>query len=618
MRATHLLVLPVLLSLAACGPGPDADSGSEEDPDAAPVRDLVDRQVSAYLATDPELATFYGVEPAEAGGPYAHRLVDYRPEAERERRALIAGFVEELDALAGEELSRDDRLTVAVARSVYGSMAASREISYGRQYPFWYYGHTPYVVNQISGPHIDVPNLMANQQEVSNGDEADAYLARLAAIGPQFDGVIARMEDDASRGASPPRVLLARTLEVLDDVLETPAAESDLVVTLEPKLEDGDFTAAERERVMDRATAVVDSAVLPAYRRLRETAARLAGEARTEAGVWALPDGEAFYRASVRAQAGVDLSPDSIHAIGLAEVARIEGELEELLDAGGMTGGTVGERLAALGEESRFLYPDTDEGREQLLRDLRAQVSEVQALAPEYFATIPPQEVVVRRVPEFSQATAPSGYYDPPSLDGSRPGVYYVNLRDMEALPRWTLPTLTYHEAVPGHHHQIATALASGGDRPLVRRLAGLNPYTEGWALYAEQLAWEMGLYEDDPWGDVGRLKDELWRAVRLVVDTGIHWKQWSRERAIEYMASTTGTHPTEVRAEIERYMAWPAQALGYKMGMLTILRLREEAREARGEDFDIRRFHDRVLRNGALPLEVLEERVRTWTEAGE
>lgn len=600
-------VLFLVLVLSGCAPGGDEDD--------VEVRALVDRQVAAYLALDPELATFYGVDTAMAGGAYGNRLTSFAPEVERERRALIAGFVEELDALPREGLSEEERLTVDVARAVYAKMSASRDVPYGRQYPFWYYAHTPYVVNQISGPHIDVPNLLANQHEVGTAAGARDYLARLHAVGPTFDGVIAKLEADAEGGVTAPRVLLERTLEVLDGVLATPAAEHDLVTTLEPRLADSELPAAERERVLAEATAAVDSVVLPAYRSLRETVARLAEGARSEAGVWALPDGEAFYRASIRAQAGVDLSPDSIHAIGLAEVERISGRIDSILSEQGRTRGTVGERLAALGEDPRFLYEDSDAGRERLLEDLRAQVAAVEAVAPEWFGTIPPQEVVVRRVPEFRQATAPTGYYDPPSLDGSRPGVYHVNLRDMEALPRWTLPTLTYHEAVPGHHHQFATALASGGDRPLVRRLASLNAYVEGWALYAERLAWEMGLYEDAPRGDVGRLKDELWRAVRLVVDTGIHAERWTRERAIEYMASTTGTHPTEVRAEIERYMAWPGQALGYKMGMIEILALRDGAREAAGEDFDVGAFHDVVLLEGAVPLEVLRERVAAWTE---
>ncbi len=610
MRAMRWYVGTAVFLTAACG-GTGSEGG-----DSMALRELVERQMTEYLVTDPELSSSVSVPVEQAGGPYENRLVDFSPAAEQNRRALLARFLSELEAVDPESLDTNARVTLDVARSIYGSMVASSDIGYGRQYPFWYYGHTPYVVNQISGPHIDIPNLMANQQSVSSVAEADDYLARLAAFGPTFDGIIEKIRADAEIGVTPPRILLERALEVVDGILATEPAAHDLVTTLEVKLEEAGLPDGDRERILADATTQIGETVLPAYRRLRDTLASLLPQARTESGVWALPNGEAFYRAAVRALGGSDLDPDAIHDLGFAEVDRITAQIDVLLREEGLTDGTVGERLVALAEDPRFLYPDSDEGRERLIADLNAQVAEISERMPQYFNTIPPQPVEVRRVPVFSEATAPGGYYDPPSLDGTRPGYYNVNLRDMSAIASWTLNTLTYHEAVPGHHHQIATALATG-DQPLVRKLSPLNAYVEGWALYSEQLAWEMGLYEDDPIGDVGRLSDELFRAVRLVVDTGLHHKRWTREEAIEYMARTTGSPASEVQAEIERYMAWPGQALGYKLGMLRILELRESAQERLGEAFDIRRFHDVVLLGGAVPMDVLERLVDAWVEGG-
>lgn len=633
MRAVPVLLLLVLSSLTlGCGPtvegaGPGSGPTSADAVSAvgaaraataaaaeADVRALVNRQVAEYLATDPELATSLGVSPEEAGGPYLDRLVDYSPAAEAARRAMFRRFVRELDAVDREGLSREAAITLDVARSIYGGMTASSEIEYGRQYPFWYYGHTPYVVNQISGPHIDIPNILANDQAVGSVEQVEAYLRRLSAIGPTFAGIEAKVRSDARLGVTPPRILLERTLEVLDGFLADPPAENTLVSTLGPKLEAADIPAAERTRIVAEAARRVESVVYPAYRSLRGVIAELVPTARTEAGVWALPDGAAFYRANIRALGGSDLSPDSIHAIGLAEVDRITAEIDGLLRSQGLTEGTVGERLAALGDDPRHRYPDSDEGRATLLDDLNGFIDAMEARMPRAFSTIPPQEVEVRRIPAFSEATAPGGYYSPPAMDGSRPGVYFINLRDMEGIRRFALKTLTYHEAVPGHHHQIATAL-SAGNPALVQRISPLNAYIEGWALYAERLAWEMGMYDDDPFSDIGRLVDELFRAVRLVVDTGMHHRRWTREEAIDYMTSVTGKHASEVVPEIERYMAWPGQALGYKMGMIRILELREEARSRLGDAFDIRGFHDAVLVGGAVPMDVLERKVDRWSD---
>jgi uncharacterized protein (DUF885 family) len=301
--------------------------------------------------------------------------------------------------------------------------------------------------------------------------------------------------------------------------------------------------------------------------------------------------------------------------VGLDEVARISTEMDAILVANGHSAGTVGERMLKINDDPQFLYEDSDEGRAQLLADLNGYIEEINVRMPELFATKPPYDVEVRAFPKAREASAPGGMYSSPRLDGSQPGIYWINLRDIKANAKFDLKTLTYHEANPGHHWQVALNLAQES-LPMIRRIAPYNAYIEGWALYSELVAKEMGMYDNDPYGDLGRLKAELFRAVRLVVDTGLHHKKWSREQAIKYMAETTGTVDSDVVAEIERYMVWPGQALGYKLGMIKILQLREMARAALGENFDIKAFHDLVLLGGAVPMTVLEDHVKAWIDS--
>ena len=335
-------------------------------------------------------------------------------------------------------------------------------------------------------------------------------------------------------------------------------------------------------------------------------------KARVESGIWAQPDGDNFYAYSVKQLGDTDLTPEQIHQIGLDEVARISQEMDSILKAQGYKDGSVGARMAALNGEARFLYEDSDAGRQQVLDDLNTYIAEINQRMPELFATQPPYPVEVRRIPVEIQDSAAGGQYTSPAMDGSKPGIYWINLRDIKANAKFDLKTLTYHEANPGHHWQVALNLAQE-HLPLLRRVAPYNSYVEGWALYSELVAKEMGMYKEDPFGDLGRLKAELFRSVRLVVDTGMHAKKWTREQAIAYMAETTGTTESDVVSEIERYMAWPGQALGYKLGMLKIVELRSYAKEQLGDKFDIKAFHDLVLLGGAVPMSVLDTKVKNW-----
>jgi len=330
--------------------------------------------------------------------------------------------------------------------------------------------------------------------------------------------------------------------------------------------------------------------------------------------VWKLKDGENYYRWILSVHTTTDMTPEEVYSLGLREVERIEAEMQRILAAQGYRGTSVGELMDRLTKEDRFLYPDTDEGRQQILADYTEMIKEIEAGVDDYFAIRPKQTVEVQRVPVFKEKTAMGAYYISPSLDGSRPGIFYANLRSVEEIPKFGMRTLVYHETIPGHHFQMALAQEVKGI-PTFRKVYPFTAFAEGWALYAEQFAWEIG-FQKDPFDNLGRLQAELFRAVRLVVDTGLHYKRWTREEAIAYMLEKTGLPETEVVTEIERYLVTPGKACAYKVGVIKILQLRERARRELGEAFDIKDFHDVLLQNGSMPLDVLEQIVDDYIAA--
>jgi len=361
----------------------------------------------------------------------------------------------------------------------------------------------------------------------------------------------------------------------------------------------------QKQQLTAQVIEKVAKVVYPAYQSITTATEQLLTKARSEAGIWAQPNGEVYYQEAIRQLGDSSLSADEIHQLGLDEVKRISEQMNSILVSEGYKKGTVGARMVSLNEESRFLYEDSQAGREQLLTDLNGYIDEITLKMAPVFKTKPSYQVQVRAFPVEIQDGAPA-------VDGSKPGIYWINLRDMKANPKFGLKTLTYHEANPGHHWQASLNLDQAS-LPFLRRIAPYNAYAEGWALYSEKVASELGLYENDPFGDLGRLQAELFRAVRLVVDTGMHHKRWTREQAITYMSDITGTAESDVVAEIERYITWPGQALGYKLGMLKILSLREQAKTELGNKFELSAFHDVVLLGGAVPMVVLERNVKQW-----
>ncbi len=392
-----------------------------------------------------------------------------------------------------------------------------------------------------------------------------------------------------------------------------PAPENILATSFKERTAKIDKLAEiERTDFQKRVETSITNSVYPAYQKLIDYFKSIEPKTTTDDGVWKMPDGDAFYAYVLHENTTTTLPPNEVHELGLREVSRIEAEMRAILDGNGFANTPIGQAMEKLGKDPRFLFPNDDKGRAEALADYTRLLDTATERSKQLFLTVPKAKYEVRRVERFKEATAPGAYYQPAAMDGSRPGIFYANLRDMNEVPKWGMKTLAYHEGIPGHHWQISIAQELKGV-PQFRKVIPFTAYAEGWALYCEWLAKQVGWYENDPFGDLGRLQAELFRAVRLVVDTGIHAKRWTREQAIAYMREKTGMGEKEVKSEIERYIVAPGQACAYKVGMLKIQELRARAEKELGQKFDQREFHETVLKNGALPLEILEEQVNDY-----
>jgi uncharacterized protein (DUF885 family) len=417
------------------------------------------------------------------------------------------------------------------------------------------------------------------------------------------------------KGIFPPRFVFQRVLDEMRAFVSTPVTENILYTSLAKKIDQSEqITAEQKNDLLQQTSSQIEETVYPAYQMLIDYFAVVIDKTENEDGIWHLPNGEAAYKAALRFMTTTDYTADEIHNIGLAEVTRIQSEILSILEAEGFD--TANGFTAAINElaaQQEFYYPDTDAGREQILKDYQLILDEINEGLGDTFLLRPEAGMEVKRIPLFKEKTAPGAYYQGPAIDGSRPGVFFANLYDIKATPKYGMRTLAYHEGIPGHHFQIAISMELEG-LPIFRTLPLFTAYTEGWALYTEYLAWELG-FQNDPFDNIGRLQAELFRAVRLVVDTGIHAKRWTREEGIQYMLENTGMAESDVISEIERYIVLPGQATSYKVGMMKILDVREKAKVALGDKFSLGEFHDVVLKNGAVPLDVLERLVDIWIE---
>jgi uncharacterized protein (DUF885 family) len=472
-----------------------------------------------------------------------------------------------------------------------------------------------YPVNQLFGVQNEFPSFMASQHRLLAPKDCEYYLQRLGAVGTKFDQLLESLRRREQQQILPPRFVVEKVLAEMNGFVAKPASENILATSFKDRAAKlKELTDAQRAEFQSRVETSVASQVYPAYKKLIDYFNGVLPKTTTDDGVWKLPDGDAFYAYALRKNTTTTLKPDEVHDLGLREVARIEAEMRAILDANGFAGRPIGQAVDELGKDPKVHFTNDEQGRQDMLAEYTRLITDAIERSKLLFLTVPKAKVEVRRVPEFKQATSAGAYYQPASMDGTRPGVFYANLRDLNEIPKWSMPTLAYHEGVPGHHWQIATAQELKG-LPQFRKIIPFTAYQEGWALYTEWLAKEAGWYEGDPFGDLGRLQAELFRAVRLVVDTGIHAKRWPRQQAIDYMREKTGMGEKEVTAEIERYIVNPGQACAYKVGMLKIQELRKRAQTELGGKFDQRAFHDVVLKNGALPLEILEEQVSDYIQ---
>lgn len=469
-------------------------------------------------------------------------------------------------------------------------------------------------VNQMQGIQSGLPSFMTDAHQVNNLHDARNYIARLDKFPRKFDQVIEGLDHYQGKGIIPPQFTVEKVIKQMQDFRAAPATENTLYVSFKEKLDKlpaGEIDAATQTELLAGVQTAIENSVYPAYQRMIEHFNALLPKAQGNYGAWHLPNGDAYYAWCIRQHTTTDMSADQIHQIGLDEVARIGAQMDAILRDQGLAEGSIGDRVRQLSADPAQLYPDTEGGRIAIVADYQEILDEVNSGLGEAFDIRPESGVEVRPVPKFSEATAPGAYYQTGAFDGSRPGVFYANLRDVSETPKFGMRTLSYHEGIPGHHFQLSIAQELKGV-PFFRRVLPFTAFAEGWALYAERLAWELG-FEKQPLDNLGRLIAEMMRAVRLVVDTGIHAKHWTREQAIAYMLENTGMGETEVTAEIERYFVAPGQALAYKIGMLKILELRERAKAELGDKFDLKQFHNQVLTHGSLPLNLLERVVDDW-----
>lgn len=469
-------------------------------------------------------------------------------------------------------------------------------------------------VNQMFGVQSSLPNFMVNIHDVKSLAEGRDYVARLNLFQHRLGQVLAGLKEREAKGILPPRFTVEKVLAQMQNFAAKSSKENLLYVSLQEKLNKipaDKLSAAQREELLQQTDQAIANSVLPGFRDLIAYFEGLLAKVVSNDGVWRLPEGDAYYAYMVRQHTSTAMTPEEIHQVGVQEVARIRQEIEAILSQQGALGTSLQERVHSLATRPEQLYSNDEAGKKQMLADYQHIIDEINAGLAPMFNLRPSSSVVVRPVPSFSEKTAPGAYYEFPSLDGSRPGTFFANMRNLSDLPKFGMRTLAYHEAIPGHHFQIALQMKMS-DLPLFRRMGMFTAYSEGWALYAERLAWEAG-FQKQPLDNLGRLQAEMFRAVRLVVDTGMHHKRWSREQAISYMVENTGRAEEESTAEVERYLVSPGQALAYKTGMLKILQLREQAKKELGSAFDLRQFHDVVLQSGAMPLGVLETVVQDW-----
>ncbi|HTL22379.1 MAG TPA: DUF885 family protein [Steroidobacteraceae bacterium] len=566
---------------------------------------LFDAFMHERFKENPELVTVLGLD-KDKNVWAKSRLTDASVAHAHQVKRNNAARLKRLRAFGQGSLSGADRANYDTVEFQMETIARSEPFDYGDV-------GRPYVLSQLTGAYQSVPTFLDRQHQIAVKEDAEAYLARLRAFALVLDQETERLRHDAALKVVPPDFLIERTLEQMRTLRSASPADSILSTSLARRTQQLGLTG----NYGKEAAHLVGAEVYPALDRQAKALGELRPRAVHEASVRRLPEGAEFYQLALRHSTTTDMAADEVHALGLEQAKALSASMDALLRSQGRSNGSVAERAQALAKDPQYLYANSDTGRQQILDYCNGLIKALQPHLSQYFRILPKAPVEIRRVPAYTEAGAPGGYYQIPALDGSRPGAFYINLRDTSEWPRWKLPTLVYHESEPGHHFQLAQVLELPS-LPLIRKAGGgFSANTEGWALYAEQLCDEMGMYANDPLGRLGMLQSGLFRAARCVVDTGLHSKGWSREQAIDYMVQTTGDNRSSMTTEVERYCTWPGQATSYKVGQTRWQALRTQARERLGAKFDIRDFHDVGLTAAPMPLSVLERVVDEWLKPG-
>jgi len=477
--------------------------------------------------------------------------------------------------------------------------------------------HHVYIMHQFRAAHTFIPSFLINIHRINDISDADAYIQRLHGVSAMFDQVIDQLRIREKLGVFPPKWAYDQMIQASNNVISgNPFTQSEndstILADFTQKLGALGLSQAEQASYLSKANTALNKSVKPAYEKLIAELMKQRLLSPEGDGVWRLPDGDKWYQNRLEWFTTTDLNAEQVHQIGVENVERIHAQMREIMAQVNFEG-TLSEFFTFMRTDPQFYYPDSDQGRADYMADAKAYIDKMEAKIPEYFGLTPKAPMVVKRVEAFREQSAGKAFYQSPAVDGSRPGIYYANLFDMMAMPTYQMEALAYHEGIPGHHMQRAITQELEGI-PDFQKYASFTAYTEGWGLYTEELGKDMGFYAD-PYSDFGRLAMELWRACRLVVDTGLHAKQWSREKAIDYLVENTPNAKYDAVKAIERYIAMPGQATAYMIGKLKIMELRDKARNALGEDFDIRSFHDEVLKDGPIPLSLLEAKIDTWIQ---
>lgn len=612
MKLTHWRLAPVAVAMAglmACSPADEAtvqqtETTAEASQQAAAmteserVQRFFTRTFEEDLQRSPMFQSYLGIK-TDYG-----EWDQFTEEEQDKAIATAKSRLEEVNQFDTDKLTEQEKLSVRLYR-----LGLERDIRNDK------FRHHSYIVHQFRAAHTMVPSFLINIHRVSDVADAKAYVSRLDKVDDMFDQVIEQMKQREAIGVFPPAWSYDQMIQASKNVISgapfDPDAEpSSIWEDFTGKVNALDISEDEKQSLIGEAKTALLTAVKPAYEKLVGALEHQRTLTPEGDGVWRLPDSEAWYQNRLNYFTTTDMTADEVHAIGLENVERIHDLMRDIMEQVNFEG-TLQDFFVFMREDDQFYYPNTDEGRQQYLDEAKRAIDGMRDAIPEYFGILPEAPIVVKRVEAFREQSAGKAFYQNPAQDGSRPGVYYANLYDMKAMPIYQLEALAYHEGIPGHHMQRAIAQELEGI-PQFQKFQSFTAYTEGWGLYSEELAKDMGFYQD-PYSDFGRLAMELWRACRLVVDTGIHAKKWSREEAIAYLIENTPNPEYDAVKAIERYIAMPGQATAYMIGKLKIMELRDKAMEELGEDFTYAGFHDEVLKDGTVPLSILEEKIDTW-----